>query len=123
MALQEVPVFIFVSSVVGCAVNAGLVRLDESHRVVTGEPLDHVKFVIVLVVVLFTLLGLDEVEIILGAVASPGNCPFKLTHSLLGVVEQDAFTEVVGEVIKSVRLFLVLQSIYLPGVSVALVVY
>ena len=90
MAFKERSVFILVGSVVRGTIDAGLVLADETDRVIADEPLDHVKFEIVFVVVLFAFLSLEEVEIILGTIASSRNCLFKLTDSALGEVKEDS---------------------------------
>tara|TARA_B110000285_G_C14700532_1_gene413226 strand:- start:202 stop:480 length:279 start_codon:yes stop_codon:yes gene_type:complete len=91
VAGQEMSIFIFVSPEGVGAVDAGLVLADETDGVISHESLDHVKFVIVVVVVLFTLLSLEEVEVILRIVTSFRNCLFKLLDTLLSEVKEDTF--------------------------------
>ena len=54
---------------------------------------DHVQFVVVFVVVLFALLGFEEIKVIVFTVASSSDSFFQVLKSLLRGVHEDAFCE------------------------------
>ena len=84
-------VFVSVISNRSSAIDAGLVLFDESDSMITNKSLNHVKFVIVFVMVLFAFLSFKEVEIVLRAVASFGNSLLELLNAQLSVMEEDSF--------------------------------